>query len=228
VNSPLDQLKFKHPWRPYQKRVLDELSSHLDDDHLHVVAAPGAGKTILGIEVMRCLGKPAVILAPTLTIRDQWVDRLVNLFMSEPEPEWISKSLRAPKFLTVVTYQALHASFTGEAEETLDEEEGLGKGTASSKPEGDALIDHLRRLGVDTLVLDEAHHLRKEWWKHLTTLKQGLEGLTVVALTATPPYDVDYREWQRYEALCGAIDAEISVPELVQCRNLCPHQDYVY
>ena len=228
--SPLDQLKFKYPWRPYQKRVLDELSSHLTDDHLHVVAAPGAGKTILGIEVMRCLGKPTVIVAPTLTIRDQWIDRLLQCFMPEPErPAWISTSLHAPEFLTVVTYQALHASFTGEPEAALESEEEPEKAAPRArKDQGAALVERLRAVGVETLVLDEAHHLRKEWWKHLTALKEGLDGLTVVSLTATPPYDVDYREWQRYEALCGPIDAEISVPELVKCGNLCPHQDYIY
>jgi hypothetical protein len=47
-------------------------------------------------------------------------------------------------------------------------------------------------------------------------------------LTATPPYDVSPFEWQRYEELCGAVDAEVSVPELVLSGDLCPHQDYVY
>ncbi|CAA6690361.1 MULTISPECIES: DEAD/DEAH box helicase family protein [unclassified Lentimonas] len=230
--SPFDQLKFKYPWRAYQQRVLDELSGHLADDHLHVVAAPGAGKTTLGIEVMRSLGRPTVIVAPTLTIRDQWIGRLLECFMPEPvseRPSWISTSLHAPEFLTVVTYQALHASFTGAPEDAVEsEEESETQTTRASQSQGAALIDRLRDVGVETLVLDEAHHLRKEWWKHLTALKQGLDDLTVVSLTATPPYDVDYREWQRYEALCGPIDAEISVPELVKCGNLCPHQDYIY
>src|SRR5262249_37670764 len=50
----------------------------------------------------------------------------------------------------------------------------------------------------------------------------------IVALTATPPYDVSPFEWQRYEELCGPVDTEVSVPELVQEGDLCPHQDYVY
>ena len=70
--------------------------------------------------------------------------------------------------------------------------------------------------------------MRKAWWDALTYLKAGLEGPTLVALTATPPYDVDPKEWEKYESLCGPIDAEISVPELVKRGDLCPHQDYVY
>ena len=51
---------------------------------------------------------------------------------------------------------------------------------------------------------------------------------TIVGLTATPPYDVSYLEWQRYIELNGPVDAEISVPELVVEGDLCPHQDYVF
>jgi len=36
------------------------------------------------------------------------------------------------------------------------------------------------------------------------------------------------QEWNRYVELCGPIDEEISVPELVRAGTLCPHQDYVW
>ncbi|MDP2541460.1 DEAD/DEAH box helicase family protein [Tenacibaculum discolor] len=51
---------------------------------------------------------------------------------------------------------------------------------------------------------------------------------TVVALTATPPYDSDNTEIQKYFKLCGEIDDEIVVPDLVKEQNLCPHQDLVF
>ena len=91
-----------------------------------------------------------------------------------------------------------------------------------------AILKQLKQLGVQTLVLDEAHHLRNEWWKCLADLKKNLGKPTIVALTATAPFDVSPFEWERYIGLCGPIDAEISVPELVAQKNLCPHQDYVY
>lgn len=65
------ELKFKGEWRSYQQRVLDELNFHLADDKLNIVAAPGAGKTTLGIEVLTRLKQPALILAPTITIKNQ-------------------------------------------------------------------------------------------------------------------------------------------------------------
>ena len=59
-------------------------------------------------------------------------------------------------------------------------------------------------------------------------IKKNLNDPTIVALTATPPLDVSPYEWERYIELCGPVDSEICVPELVLERNLCPHQDYVY
>ncbi|MBC8085187.1 MAG: DEAD/DEAH box helicase family protein, partial [Hymenobacter sp.] len=106
---------FKYPWRAYQQRILEELAAHLANDHLHVVAPPGSGKTVLGLEVMRRLNKPTLILAPTLAIRNQWVQRFCELFLRVTDcPAWISTDLRQPAWLTVSTYQALHAACTDE------------------------------------------------------------------------------------------------------------------
>jgi hypothetical protein len=55
-------LEFRWPWRPYQQRVLDALEEHLADQKLHVVAAPGSGKTCLGLEGFRRLGEPGLVL----------------------------------------------------------------------------------------------------------------------------------------------------------------------
>jgi superfamily II DNA or RNA helicase len=67
----------------------------------------------------------------------------------------------------------------------------------------------LAQAGFRTLAVDEAHHLRAEWWKTLKFVAEHLNKPTIVALTATPPYDVSPFEWQRYEELCGAVDAEV-------------------
>jgi len=63
-------IQFRKPWRSYQQRVLAELQNHLTDNHLHIIAAPGSGKTVLGLEVVRRLNRPTLILAPTVAIRD--------------------------------------------------------------------------------------------------------------------------------------------------------------
>ena len=73
-------LAFIKPWRRYQARVLEKLPRFLKDGHFHLVAAPGSGKTVLGLEIIRQLGQPTLVLAPTLAIREQWIYRLTADF----------------------------------------------------------------------------------------------------------------------------------------------------
>ena len=40
-------LEFHGTWRSYQARVLQNVSRYLSDDKIHIVAAPGSGKTML-------------------------------------------------------------------------------------------------------------------------------------------------------------------------------------
>ena len=178
----------------------------MDDAHLHVVAAPGAGKTVLGLEVIRRLNKKTLVLVPTLTIRNQWIHHFENLFQTRDANKHalISNVLVEPALLTVATYQSLHSAHK-------NRENGISDFT-----------------GFETLVLDEAHHLRNEWWGVLVELKKQLNNVKVVALTATPPYDVPPREWNRYFEMCGPVDSIVSVPELVKEGNLCPHEDFVW
>src|SRR5947207_1801671 len=114
-----DLMRFRKTWRGYQSRLLDHLDGYLQNKRLHLVAAPGSGKTVLGLEVIKRINLPTLVLAPTITIRDQWVDRLVDLFLLQGNgrPSWVSTELRIPAFLTVTTYQALHAMCSGEPEE---------------------------------------------------------------------------------------------------------------
>ena len=76
-------LNFKGKWRVYQKRILDSLSSYLNDKKLNIVAAPGAGKTTLGIEVIRRFKNNALILSPTIPIKNQWKTGIVDDFLSD-------------------------------------------------------------------------------------------------------------------------------------------------
>ncbi len=217
--------KFKYPWRKYQKRVLSELDTHLQDNHLHIIAPPGSGKTVLGLETVLRLNQATLILAPTLAVRNQWIDRFCELFLQTTViPAWISRDIRKPNFLTVATYQGLHMACSGLTE---DLEEDTSDDDAIDLTNLSVIANLLIEQGIKTIVVDEAHHLKNQWWETLTQLKERLQPV-IVGLTATPPYDVTVKEWQRYLALNGPVDAEISVPELVIEGDLCPHQDLVY
>ncbi|PKF72429.1 DEAD/DEAH box helicase family protein [Chryseobacterium sp. PMSZPI] len=212
---------FKYNWRTYQKKFLDHLNEYLNDNHLHVTAPPGSGKTVLGLEVMLRLGKPTLIIAPTLAIKNQWIQRFCELFLDvEKVPDWISSDIKKPGIITVATYQGIYS-----ASETEEEEEDNNK--KSSKVPLSEIIKKLKKQKVGTFILDEAHHLKNAWWRSLIELKSEINP-TIVSLTATPPFDVSGAEWQKYIQLNGPIDVEISVPELMIEGDLCPHQDLVY
>lgn len=236
---PFQELSFRYPWRPYQQRVLDAVHDHLTDKRLHIVAAPGAGKTSLGLEVFRLLQQKTLVMSPTRVIRDQWLLRLAD-FQTDPvdeQPDWTSTDIRLPGILTSITYQALHWQLTGLlAAETAAALEADPDVNNQTEVEPDALdstatqcfISVLQQQQIGVVILDEAHHLTKEWWRALDTVCRAMPELILVSLTATPPYDAQHHNWQRYEQLCGPVDEEISVPELVKAGTLCPHQDYIW
>lgn len=226
----LDQLSFKGQWRQYQQRVLDKSESLMDDGKIHLVAAPGSGKTTLGIEFIRRFGNPTLILVPTVTIRQQWVDRIKQAFLSDANQaeQLISQDLKRPKMITVATYQALHSAMNQvvgdglieDTDDTAQQEHFNFQDFDIRKTFGD--------LDLGTLCLDECHHLRNEWWKSLEIFRKSFPKIKMISLTATPPYEGEPALWERYISMCGEIDEEITVPELVKEGTLCPHQDYVY
>ena len=214
-------LNFKGSWRQYQKQVLDRFQDYQADGHVHLVAAPGSGKTTIGIELIARFGNPALILVPTVTIREQWVERIQTAFLENEQKisDLVSQNLKEMKALTIVTYQAFHSAMN----QLQSQEDGEAEDFV-----GFDLLASLRTQKVATLCLDECHHLRNEWWKSLEVFRKQCGQLQVISLTATPPYDSEPELWERYIRMCGEIDQEITVPELVKEDTLCPHQDFVY
>jgi len=208
LQDSLSALEFKFPWRNYQYTLLKNFDSHVSDHHFHIIAPPGSGKTILGIEILRQLGKKTLVLAPTLTIRNQWENRLQEFFTEDNSFKEFSFNIKLPSVVTFSTYQSLHAFY-----KSFDDKEDYFK--------------FFEKHNIETIVLDEAHHLKSAWWKCLIALKNR-NSFFVVALTATPPYDSSRTELTKYFTLCGEIDDEIAVPDLVKENDLCPHQDFVY
>ena len=212
MNEVFSRVSFRGSFRSYQQAVLDEAEGYLADKKLHIVAAPGSGKTVLGLELIRRAAAPTLILSPSVTVRQQWGERFAELFLPEGEKleDYVSDALGSPAPICSITYQALHAA---------------SRPDETGEPQWKRAV---RDMQIGTVCLDEAHHLRSEWQKSLEALLSELGGsVTVIALTATPPYDSTPAEWERYRRVCGEIDAEIFVPELVAQKTLCPHQDYI-
>lgn len=217
-----DNINFKGVFRGYQQKVLDNSSKYLFDKKINIVAAPGSGKTVLGIELIRRLNRPCLILSPTTTIRGQWGMRFKEMFLGPNYNinDFVSYDLNNIKLINSITYQALYSAMNKIEASTEDEIVDY------SNIELFKIID---QNNIGTICLDEAHHLQNEWQKALERFINRLsKKVTIISLTATPPYDSKSAEWNRYIEICGEIDDEIFVPELVKENTLCPHQDYIY
>jgi len=205
MEKELSDIKFKYNFRDYQQEALQMLEKYIHDEKIHVVAAPGAGKTILALELLLRIGNKALILVPTIAIKEQWIERLKKDFINVDKAGLISSDLNTPAAITVITYQYLYS---------------LNRKNINLK-------EIIEKNNIKTIILDEAHHLRKAWQKTLKQIVEKLKDTTTISLTATPPYD-NGNDFANYMDLCGEIDAKITIPQLVKSNCLCPHQDYIY
>ena len=176
------QVKFRGVFRYYQQRVLDNASMFLEDKKLHIVAAPGSGKTTLGLELIRVLDSPALILSPSVTIRSQWGKRFKNGFLNENDSvsDYLSFSLLEPKLLTSITYQGLHAAYNKLVDKDIVEND-IEEEVVVDYTKFD-IVKRMKEAGIKTICLDEAHHLRNEWHKALVHFIEALgEEITVIS-----------------------------------------------
>ena len=136
---------FNGKLRPSQVAAVSVIEPQLDiqGKHLHIVAPPGSGKTVLGLYVWANLvRKPTLVLSPNSAIQAQWAAR-TDLFDLDGKEKFISTDPKKPGLLTSLTYQSITMPKRGgnelnEAaielwienlianEEAIDEENALG------------------------------------------------------------------------------------------------------
>ncbi|WP_081322929.1 DEAD/DEAH box helicase family protein [Microbacterium testaceum] len=103
---------------------------------------------------------------------------------------------------------------------------------AALHPNARDLIDRLVVRGVETIVLDECHHLLDHWALVVAALvarirAEGREPL-VIGLTATLPTPDDADEYDNYISLLGDVDLEVPVPAVVREGDLAPYRELVH
>ncbi|WP_309233497.1 DEAD/DEAH box helicase family protein [Conexibacter sp. W3-3-2] len=98
-------LRFPGTWRRYQELAFAafEADRAAGRRRTHLVAPPGSGKTVIGLELVRRRGGPALVLVPNQAIQAQWVAQIgrcggAGLVRTELDRD-------AP--ISVLTYQAL-------------------------------------------------------------------------------------------------------------------------
>ncbi len=229
-----DGIGLTRPLWPHQVRALGALERDVarGDRATYLVVPPGGGKTLIGLEAARRLGRPTVVLCPNTAIQAQWMAQWQAAFGPDSVPATASRELPTP--LTVLTYQALCTLGAAGDEEEAGGRLGsrtrlAGEGVLSLlHPNGRALIARLQAGGPWTLVLDECHHLLELWGRLLQAVIGQLDKPRIVGLTATPPHLMTAEQAVLHRALFGAVDLEVSAPALVREGLLAPYQELAF
>ena len=102
-----DELSFGGEWRRYQKAAI----AAFDRDRAagrrrtHIVAPPGSGKTLVGVELVRRIGRRALVLTPNSAVQMQWPRQLRQF---GPPADVGRTAGPEPAFpIAVMTYQSL-------------------------------------------------------------------------------------------------------------------------
>ncbi|RPI91691.1 MAG: hypothetical protein EHM40_14995 [Chloroflexi bacterium] len=167
-----ERLSFRYPFRKYQRMILEQVANQQKDNKYHIVAPPGAGKTILGLELIRQFDVPAVVFAPTTTIQAQWYEK-VGMFLDPSDKvgdfACMEPGQCAPIYL--FTYQLI--STQAEAQEHIKEsalllwkEELVTDGQVAD------LVKAAERLA--TLKQNNPQEFRKELPKYIKRVKRKL------------------------------------------------------
>lgn len=122
-----------------------------------IVAPPGSGKTMMGMELMARVGKPTLILVHRQQILDQWVDR-IQTHLNIPKP---------------------HIGRYAAGKKTIGKEVTVGLLQSFSR-----LKDlHELQDKFGTIIIDECHHIPAKTFRQVIS---GLNPEFLYGLTATP------------------------------------------
>ncbi len=223
MNMNFNAVAYRGKFRKDQTALLSKVHHRSDNKKIHILTPPGSDKVALGLEIIRYIGAPALILSGTAAFCQRWGDRFVTDFLPDDEQDrrdaYMSLSLTTPALVTAITYGTFADAFsqTGSRIERAEGEERAD------------VIQYVHSCGIRTILLDDPHHVGDTYLSALESFF-GVLGSEVKVLTmdSVLPYDIKAPEWMRYEALCGDLDTEIRLTDLVKNGTLAPHQDYVY
>lgn len=229
-SSGLASSRFRGTWRTYQRLALDAFDADVaaGDARSYLVLPPGAGKTVVGLEAARRLGRRTLVLVPNTAVQGQWASTWNHAFVDDEGSARAGLDRDLTRPVTVLTYQSIAALDQGERDDAVRD------GTMQDllglvHPNGLDLLERAAELGPWTVVLDECPHLLATWGALVRAMVDVLGPDTaLIGLTATPATALP--QWQRelHDDLFGGNDFVIGTPALVKDGNLAPYQELAY
>jgi hypothetical protein len=200
--------------RPYQERIVAQAGP----DGAHIVVPECAGGPVVGVELIRRLGHPAVVFAPTAAAQLCWQDVLARF--TDP-PVLTTLDPRVPAPITLLSYHDLQ---TPEAASTLPADPGCSLPAMTR-----LLVETLVAHSVRVVVLDGCDQLREGWAVALRYLVDRItveNGPPTVIGLSDVPHDVPeaHRLCRR---LVGGHDVSPPAPVLVYEGAITPYRDLV-
>jgi superfamily II DNA or RNA helicase len=246
MRDPWESCAFPGSFRHYQTQALEAVEGlrAAGQNRAYVVLPPGSGKTVVGLEVARRIGRRTMVLTPNTAVQAQWLAQWKTFGGNGPHPCPASteRALTAP--LTVLTYQSLSVwDRTADDEDVEDDPSAALAETRRAAlrgepgadllsllhPRGRELVRRAAATGPWTLVLDECHHLLETWGTLCRALVRALGDDTwVVGLTATPRTAMTARQADLHDELFADCDFSVPTPAVVKEGELAPYQELVY
>lgn len=172
-----DQFCFQFPLRRYQQDIVELCNQKLADGEreLHIVAPPGSGKTIIGLQIVSQFKCQTLVVCPNTTIQSQWSQKLSLFFPADFADLAASQVMgtnedRPLRPITIVTYQAL--SVPGREKDYLSELaiEEWAKEIAA----GQSIMPAEAKVRIGEMKTNNSKAYKKELGRHTTRLRRKL------------------------------------------------------
>ncbi len=196
--------------RPYQASAVDRFCrSRLSGG---VILLPcGSGKTVVGVAVASTLNARTLVITPSRTICEQWIDHFRALTSIEPNDVTIYRRGANLTPVTVATYQALTAN-SGTAD-------GLSR--VLDQPWGLIIYDEVHSLPADVFRQSAAVQSIKRLGLTATLIREDGREREVFALVGPTVYSAPWRELERHGwiAPVDCVEVRVTAPD---SRRLTP------
>ncbi|WP_402845606.1 DEAD/DEAH box helicase family protein [Microbacterium sp. GXS0129] len=204
--SALSTWAFSGVLRSSQQALLDAVHVR-PPEPLHLVAPPGAGKTLMGLLLAMRRGSRAVVLAPTTTIAHQWMTQALAL---APHPGAVSDDPARIADLTVLTYQRISVPDRSDAFEPMARDLWVTElvDGGQTRPEATAL--------VAALAVENPAAYRSGIARRATRLRRSLVRHSTEELAACLHPNAR-------RLLDDLVDAGVTTVVLDECHHLTDH-----